>query len=375
MDELSPGLRDGNAMDNPLAGTSVDQPAATVVRETELPDEMVLMPDFFKPFRRLLARPDGSPRLLVPVSLCIAAYGFVCFPLTCIWVRELTPAEGPAGGPNLRDTAQLLPLVFFGPGLTLPMTYVWLLHDVVRAGGPLEQLGAGEKKTATRHVRRLRCWRTLLTIAVTPVMLVGPLLFGLFWVQIMRSILGIGDLGESAEALVVWHPLALSFWVPSLSVMIGFPCGAAWFFSLKVAVVLAQDDVEGVVARTTFETMADDSLWDSVVARPAIRLALHTMRLLSSWGTGTWVFCLIMICISLQNFSAFANCIIIPDADLACGDTGMARKFAAVIGAALAPLFISADVAHVSSLCDVRARGPSHTFKSPCRVPRYSRSI
>ena len=138
---------------------------------------------------------------------------------------------------------------------------------------------------------------------------------------------------------------------------------AAWYYTLKVAVCLARDDVTECVKRTTRKSLAEDESWAELVARPAIRLGTETMKHLSEgWGRGTGFTCLLCWIVSFTNFVALIHnlwqstspvCQATPGiCKFAREDYNPLRHAAPSLGMAIAPLLICADVADVSSMCD-----------------------
>ena len=80
--------------------------------------------------------------------------------------------------------------------------------------------------------------------------------------------------------------LMLPIAIPSMG--FGYPMATVWYFSMKVGVTLAEDEVVQVARKTTPEALKDDSTWSTTVAQPAIDLATGTLAHLSSgYGTGT----------------------------------------------------------------------------------------
>ena len=173
-----------------------------------------------------------------------------------------------------------------------------------------------------------------------------------------------GWFGEGGSVPPGGRPISLVFTIlmPCFAGMFfpGVPIGLAWFISLKVAAGLANDDVVEVVKQATPAALKDDDQWTATVAAPAIKLATHTMAHLSEgWGQGTgiatvglWIFAVCRFAMFLGGGCATAG-------DGTC-DSGTSDTFAQAVqkelmpslGAALAPLLIALDVAHVSSMCD-----------------------
>lgn len=125
---------------------------------------------------------------------------------------------------------------------------------------------------------------------------------------------------------------------------------------MKVGVVLAEREVEDVIAQTTPQNVvaADPERWVAKVAAPATRLATQTMKQLSEgWGSGTGAAAVIMGVASLVQFVRTVHTIII---SVAAGELAVwtvLRTFASMCVAAMAPFLLASDAAAVSTRCDV----------------------
>lgn len=144
--------------------------------------------------------------------------------------------------------------------------------------------------------------------------------------------------------------MAAFFQMPLIIYMngVGLNSSILWYFSLKVGVSLAHDDVTEVVKRTTLQALANDKTFTTHVARPAIALATGTMSHLSTgWGKATGMMALLFMVASLANFLKLVHAIITN------GSTPhQSATYAVGSCAILVPVFLAWDTAQVSSLCD-----------------------
>lgn len=147
------------------------------------------------------------------------------------------------------------------------------------------------------------------------------------------------------------------------ALLIGIPCTVGWYFAMRVAATLAMDDVLEVANAVTAETLEEDEAWSAKVAAKATRLATHTMQDLSDgFGNGTgvatvmcWLMALAKL-ISLLKLIVQAEPVRSSFTDTFGPAVGAAwghfRQAGPLVVAILAPLFIAADVAAVSTMCD-----------------------
>ena len=315
--------------------------------------DAAVVPDYFVVLRRWVCREDGSARLLFRHSALLSLVAWSIF-TTVILGFMLPTMDGREGVVTLTLGAMGFSFVF-----TLPGLFAGLLHQAIRPEGPLTLLGVGNKCVATRQLQPLPRWRALLSMAAVLTALfvvVGPV--GGWWLPHILWAASGDDWTENFEykkghGMNTPPPAGFGivmalFPIVFLNMALGFASAAAWYFSLKVAVVLAHDDVSKVVKQTTAETLKNDTLWTERVAGPAISLATQTMKHLSDgWGTGTALAFLVPWVISLTNFT-----IMIHNVSMAQADYNPLRHGLTCFGMALVPLIVAKDVAGVSSLCD-----------------------
>jgi hypothetical protein len=314
-------------------------------------DEMVEMPDFFARVRPLLMSARGTPRLIVQLAPWLVLSGLVLMPVA-LW---MIPGVGTADSCCFQTAfearrAALMGLPFVGGLSYLP----FVCRAIKPETGPLAKLGVGTKKVAASHVARLQKWRNVLmipailcflfslSVANFGRMLLSNLLFDTQHEDIPRN-----DILQLRPMLLV-VPGAVT------SIGFGYPMAIVWYFSMKVGVTLAEDEVMQVARRTTPEALKDDSTWSTTVAQPAIDLATGTLAHLSSgYGTGTGWTAFMCAWISVANFFGIVHKIRggpddgETDADFA---EGVMRKSLGCVGAAL--FIVAVDLAAVSTRCD-----------------------
>ncbi len=241
-------------------------------------EEMVEMPDFFARVRPLLISARGTPRWIVQVSPWLALYGVVVMPVV-VWLMPGGPGTCCFQTSFEARRASLMGLPFAGGFSYLPFVCATIKPET----GPLANLGVGTKKVALSHVVRLQRWRYVLMI---PAILC--FLFCLTIVHFTGLILS--DImfdTQYPENVAQLRPMLLMLPIAIPSVGFGYPMATVWYFSMKVGVTLAEDEVVQVARKTTPEALKDDSTWSATVAQPAIDLATGTLAHLSSgWGTG-----------------------------------------------------------------------------------------
>ena len=215
-------------------------------------------------------------------------------------------------------------------------------------------------KVGKAELQSLRVWRLLLAGPAVGVFIFGLMIQG-WWVGEVLRVLSprdcdADDLAAASKQLnckaADVHGLVLAG--PNgagYSIILGYPAGLAWYFSMRVAVTLADADVSAVIARARGSVLADEERWSAEVADPALRLGTHTMRLLSNgWGPGTGFCCLLFMLMSLGNFIGLVR-EIRADADQE-NARAVLRKAVGVFAGVFAPMLIAFNAAQVSSLCD-----------------------
>ena len=134
--------------------------------------------------------------------------------------------------------------------------------------------------------------------------------------------------------------------------VVGINSGLVLFFSMKVAVCCAEDDVKEVIRAVDTEAVSHDDRWTTAVAQPASRLATHTMSKLSEgWGRGTALGALCCMLSSLKIFFDLVHQIETEPLET-LSLMVLTRRFGAMVVTGLAPLLLAKDLARVSSLCD-----------------------
>lgn len=322
--------------------------------------DAVVVPDFFKQIRPLLCQSDGSPRLLVRIAPALVLYAFLA---VAYFVRlRLNGSSGQPAPPLQQMYMTGWVVIFSLPGLFIPM-----LCHVIQKGGSLELLGVGKQRVSASSLKTAWKW-----VWVSRVVAIFPTLYGLLMISVFfKGLLGLvgvlsieDDPGLKEDAnesgLEVHEQLAVGLFVIPGVVFgcSGFAAMACFFGSLKVAVCLARDDVLEVLRKTNRAALLDDKLWSADVARPAIALGTDTMKYLSDgWGSGTGVGFVLCWIVSFTNFLVVIHNIMNEAAGLekASADEDPydpTKHGLTCFGMAVAPLFITADVAHVSSTCD-----------------------
>ena len=193
--------------------------------------------------------------------------------------------------------------------------------------GQLKQLGVGAAFISSSGARRLHRWNLLLfSLAVGA--LVGGAVGGL------RSLVA-GNRFVPDEAKLMMRPVDLVH-VPT--VILG-PCLMAWYLSLKEASVLVSDSV-AEARKLIKQTSPTSPEWNDRVVPAILKLISHTLPALSTgWGDG-----LVAIWASLW-FGALGSFV----GFLASGEL---KRLLGILGGAMVPMLIAADVAAASSDCD-----------------------
>lgn len=236
--------------------------------------------------------------------------------------------------------------------------------------GYLAKLGVGTVRVSARKIRALRRWRALLVVVALGLMFfaavfikfLGDIIYHRmvrlpckrFLVEVEDQCNRPGDnedccflketyVGEMLVGFIPCVPFA------AISLSVGYSAAMAWYLSMKVAVMLAMEDVTSVLrAATNKSALADETIWDKDVAQPAIKLATETMLHLSrGWGTGTGFTALLFAIITILNFVGTVH-----DIRVQAGTGGIMRRAGGVFGGAMAPFLLAIDAAHVSSHCD-----------------------
>jgi hypothetical protein len=250
------------------------------------------------------------------------------------------------------------------------MVYLRFFVEAIRQEtGYLAKLGVGTAKASVHKIRALRRWRALLVLPA-----LGLIFFGFVFINFLGHLIyhaikqpacgrfmveaedqcnkpeDNADCCFLKETYVEQRTVRFIPCAPfaAISLCVGYPAAMAWYVSMKVAVMLALEDVTSVLRAATKSALADDAIWDNDVARPAIKLATETMPHLShGWGTGTGFTALLFAIITILNFVGTVH-------DIRIGEdtSDILRRAAGVIGGSMAPFLLAIDAAHVSSRCD-----------------------
>jgi hypothetical protein len=213
------------------------------------------MPDFFVGIRPILLCADGSPRLWVRKSWWIFLWGSVIFPL-CILAMG-TKAEGGA-----HDTQMsMIRFAFMGVPFSAGTVYASFLAGVMRPEtGRLARLGVGTKLVADHKIRALRRWRLVMMAPAVGLFLFGTMFIVFYAELITRTIESAPCTCDRLVCEEAWsnggretdfpcntccfakeqYPDQMWSYVlpcaPShlFSMLVGYPCAMAWYFSMKV---------------------------------------------------------------------------------------------------------------------------------------------
>jgi hypothetical protein len=329
----------GGAVGNPLS--SEEQPAEA---EDEEDTSWVSMPDFFAPLRPVLMNAEGQERLLVRWGAWIALFGIVVNGLQAVFGSTV---NGDGDDTNIeRFQSALGGAVYCGGSVYLPIVCT-AIRERTGALSQLKEDSAGAKLVTPKQVQGLKRWRSALLIPAAGFSifaLAGP---GSYFAKLWLGVLGVG---EFREFLTEQGHIRLLYGLPvMLSMTVGYPIALAWYFSMRVAVVLSADQVMRVVRNATRETLADASEWKSKVAKPAINLATGTMEHLSNgWGAGTGTTAALCAWISLANFVGIVH-------NISTGEdlSESKGKLAGCAISAIAPFIVAFETANVSTRCDL----------------------
>lgn len=191
-----------------------------------------------------------------------------------------------------------------------------------------------------------------LNLLVSATVLLIPLAFGLVNPD---KIFGEDNTGT-------WHVLIIErgkvcvFIFPFVGMLLmQAPVAFAYYLSHRVAVTLAQNEVGRLAVNVRPRAVIDDQTWSEDLARPALRLATHTVPALSAWGGGTVVVFVAAILFSTLHFILMVHNIYAPlelkvmnDWDREDGEYNPLVNFIPCLAAATLPILLSQDVAHVS---------------------------
>ena len=331
-------------------GMNRDDSAQELKQQEQLP-----IPDFFSRLRPLLLREDGTPRTIVAAAPRVALAGVLP---GALFIAQFPSNVAGREKTNFQLGTDMLWVAMF----SLPAVFPPLFARAIAAdSGVLALLGQGDKRVPASQVRALRRWSYFLAVPAAVILVAVVLLPVDWWLGLCWALVDVDGFraymqeNEPNERQVDGkyfneHASLGCFMMPVFifNLGIGAPAIFGWYLALKVGVVLAQGEVVEVVTSTTPEAIADDERWTTTVAQPTIRLATHTMLHLSSgWGTGVGVAFILCWLYSGVMFIRMVHEIWRGDPDY-----NVVYHALPLMLAALAPIMMAKDVAHVSSLCD-----------------------
>ncbi len=293
--------------------STVPNPVADEKEERE-DTNAVVMEDVFARVRPLLCRMDGSPRAGVAAMPYCGAFFYIGLAVSLFYAAyqcHTTDDKSECFSRVETPGEAAINIVLWPAAFAMPSLFVPIFYRVIAPGGPLEQLGSGKKKVALSQLKLAQRWASVLRPLAGVMCLVGifpgvQLSYKIIMWHIdpeaMLSSQANPEEMRNSMLMFQWSGLVL---MPMMILMLGsgLPCLILWFLSMKVAVGLAQDDVEELVRQATPEALADDARWTATVAQPAMKLATHTMEYLSrGWGAGTGFGSLMCWIIAVGNF-------------------------------------------------------------------------
>ena len=165
-------------------------------------------------------------------------------------------------------------------GVLLPLAAV---HRATKAGGELDELGAGTVMIAASDARSLRIWNTAITAVAGLAVCVAA-----FWLalSVLEGITGtflLNGVGGATDpsALSVQYKISMALLIGQMG-----PATAGFWVSMMTASALARDALTEVQHAVINGDPRDKASWDRDVAAPTLALDV-TMRLLSrGWGGG-----------------------------------------------------------------------------------------
>eukprot|EP01051_Picozoa_sp_SAG22_P001611 SAG22_NODE_65_length_23128_cov_51.766609_6_plen_607_part_00 len=382
---------------------------------------LVPMPDLFEKVRPLVCRADGSPRLVVRAAPYIAVWVIVGSPAVtfdlawshagfgvvdvilsagwwCVFSfmgffprllhaalqpdvgplaqlrGEVSAADGGASEDMKEQAAMDNPLAQSeSDGSNTAEAAAADTNEAERA--ELETAGSEQlqlpavQRVHPVQLRALRRWRLALAVVSVPPFLYGCMMFFFASTLLIPAALGIQTAGY--EELkngppTTWmilmterlHVAVLLFPFVGLMLMMA-PAAFSWYFSMKVAVVLAQNSVARVAVQVTPDAVADGDTWTTVVARPVLKLATQTVPQLSQWGVGTALIAAASLLFSALHFVLMVHNIYAPPEAQVLNDRDREHgynpltNFIPCFGGAMAPIILSRQVAGVSTTCNV----------------------
>ena len=113
--------------------------------------DAVVVPDFFERIRPLLCQPSGEPRRLVRAMPAVV----VCIWLGFIVIMKFLAFPMMEGDPSADTPLMFMIFAGFSCAFTAPGLFIVQLYHAIAPGGPLEQLGAGEKRVSFQQLQAL----------------------------------------------------------------------------------------------------------------------------------------------------------------------------------------------------------------------------
>ena len=239
------------AVGNPLNGSSDEEDE----KADHSSEEKLAMPDFFVGLRPLLMNERAENRFFVRMSPWLALVGTFGMPAYAAYAGTTPLGETPMELVRFG----LMGFVFCGGSFYIPLLCIAIRPE----SGALARLSddtAGEKLVTKRQINSLKFWRVLLMIPAAIIAIFGIVEPGQYMLPITLFYVGIADVDAKMEAEIASMKLhaAVPFFPSVLfSLVVGYPLAIAWYFSMRVGVQLAQDEVIAVVDNTTREVRTD----------------------------------------------------------------------------------------------------------------------
>jgi hypothetical protein len=178
-------LGDGGAVINPLTlaaaagGTALASAESAVDAGKDVKDadqinlDAELVPDYFARVRGAMFAAEGTMRLMFWVAKYLFYYNILVGPFAYYYSQSTRNI----GNPKWNESDGIFSGVLFTCALS-PIMYVSYLPRVIAAGGPLHQLGAGQKRVAAGKTKWLKLWMVVLGGAAVGCFLFGVALLG-----------------------------------------------------------------------------------------------------------------------------------------------------------------------------------------------------
>jgi hypothetical protein len=231
-----------------------------------------------------------------------------------------------------------------------------ILHSAQRAlkaGGELDQLGAGTVKISEKAARTLTRWRMATTAFGALFLLIGFVFSAKSIVELATGIdLIDGEDDDDNGALSPQYGLCLG-----LFIIHGIPVSLVGFWpTMLTGSALARDAISEVQHKLLHTDPNDKEAWDRDVAGPALALDETMKKLSTGWSAGLmgaagscWGQAVNSFCRAINTEYSFSS-------DEFRGNpegTARAEKLRSTVFLTLLPLLLALDVAKVSSQCDL----------------------